>query len=150
MELEIIRLTNAERPYLHVCTECDVDNQLVTGIPVVDPAKNCERNVSAVKPTDCQTGTSEVRTSKRLTIKLTKDAYDRDATTQVGMSASERHVDHDGRLLQTSKIDSCLQKVVPLALRERTHHVGHYLLIAKTLVIDPCTIKGKRNSSGHT
>lgn len=45
------------------------------------------------------------------------------------MSVPTFHVDHNEILVRPSKIDGCLQKVVPVSLRERILHAVSYLPI---------------------
>lgn len=67
---------------------------------------------------------------KEFTVEQTKKAYCHEATTQVGARLSEFHVNYDGLLIVTSKIECCLQRVVPVSFKERILHTEHHRPIA--------------------
>lgn len=72
----------------------------------------------------------EVPKVKTCTIQQKKDVYCYEETTQVGLSGSDFHVDHNRLLVRTCKIDCYVQKVAPILLKERIRHAEHYLKIA--------------------
>lgn len=115
---------------MSVCKKWDVEKELITGNPDENNIEKKESRASKVNPTERQTTRENVPMIEEFPDEQTKNAYCRKATTQVRMSESEFHFPQNEFVIQTSKIDSGLHKVVPLSLRERILHVEHYALIA--------------------
>lgn len=113
-----------------LCTECDVENDPITGKPDEYLTNKKETGVSAVQPTEHQTTKREVPTLEKLIARQAGDAYCREATTQVGKSSSELHGSQNGLLVRTTRINGCLSKVVRVLLRERILHAVTYSPIA--------------------
>lgn len=105
----------------------------------------------SVQLTGRQTKKGKVSIMDELTVEKTKYAYFREAMTQVGMSGSKFHVDHNGLLVQTSTIDGCLQKLVPISFGEHILHVEHCPpVVFHTQVSQECMTRCEQNFAAST
>lgn len=86
---------------MHICAECNVENDLIAGTPGNDPIEREEARVSVLHPTKRKTTKGKASKIEQFTAKETKDAYCPEATTQVGMIGLDFHVDQIGLLVQT-------------------------------------------------
>lgn len=75
-----------ERPYVQVCTDCHVENDLKTDKSDEFLNKKGKSRVCLVQPTVCQTKKGDVSTIDELASDQKKDAYCCGDTTQIGMS----------------------------------------------------------------
>lgn len=60
--VENIQMTSQETTYVHVCTQCNVENHFITGRPDEDPTDMKETRASTVQPTKRQATKGEVPT----------------------------------------------------------------------------------------
>lgn len=72
-----------------------------------------------------------VQPTEQFTVAQTKDAYCWEAIAQDEFGGSEFCVDQDAVPVRLSKIDGCLQKLMPDSIRERTLHAERHSQIAE-------------------
>lgn len=126
MQRRKLQGTNKKIPHELFCTGCDAKNKPIRGEPSKNLIIKGETAVNIVQSMERQRTKDEARKIKEFTVARTKFAYRHDATTQVGKNGSEFHVDRNGRLERTVKINGDLQKEVPVSLRQRIVHMEPY------------------------
>lgn len=106
--VENIEVTNDEIPFVHVCTECDAENDLKTCKPDEKLTKRRAMRASTVQRTDRRKKKGQVENVEEVIGEQKKDPNCREASTQVAISGSELHIDQNRPLVRTSNIEGCL------------------------------------------
>lgn len=107
-------MKNEEIPYRNVRAAFHVEYDSSTGKIYKDRTEKREMRARTLQQMEGQTMRGEVSAIEVPTVEQIKGTICRKGTSQIGMSRSECYVSHNGRLVQTSKMDSCLHKAVPI------------------------------------
>lgn len=81
MRIENRLVRNVQRPQVHLCTECNVENHLITGEPGEDPIEKAKARFRVVQPTKRKTTKGRVPSIEEFTAEQTKESYCREDTT---------------------------------------------------------------------
>lgn len=111
---------------MHACTDYDDVKDLIRGKREKCPIERGEGRSSAVELTKRQTTKYKLLVMEERAVEGTKNAYFCETKTYVRASPSKIDVYHNGHLVQILQIDGCVQKVVPIWLRERNRHARHH------------------------
>lgn len=144
--VEKIQVTNSETSYEQVCTECDVEKDMITGKPNEDLINKTEKRVSTVQPTDRSITKRKVPIIETFTVDQAMDSNCCDDATHVESSGSEHHIDHSKLLARALKIDGCPQKVFPVSPQSAFSMRSIIHQLPDTRMSNACTTECKMNS----
>lgn len=91
--------------YMHICTDCSVEREPITGKSYEDPIKRGDLRARTIQPTERQMTRCEVPMIETFTVQQTKGTNCHKIATQIGTAALELQVDYNGLVVVASKSD---------------------------------------------
>lgn len=111
-------MTSQERPHVYICKKSAAGSYLIVGGPDKDLIEKGETRVATVEASDRQMTNDREPAIEKYMVERTKKAYSREATREAGMIDTNFQNYHNGLLNGTLKINDCVNKLVPISLRE--------------------------------